>query len=64
MTYFSAFHVRKRNRNPCGYAFEKNFFAKTLHPYTNTLSNIHNVSSLLRISNIRKPYTNPTPTLH
>ena len=40
--------------------FRKNFFAKTLHPYTSTLCNVHYVSSLYGF----QIYANPTPTLH
>ena len=40
--------------------FRKNFFAKTLHPYTSTLCNVHYVSPLYGF----QIYANPTPTLH
>ena len=38
----------------------KNFFAKTLHPYTSTLCISLSFNSLQRF----QIYANPTPTLH
>ena len=55
MTCFSAFHVRKMNRNPCGFAYEKNFFALILHTYIDTLYNLLMYKNLQRFQILPKP---------
>ena len=40
--------------------FRKNFFAKTLHPYTSTLDNTQTLKALHGF----QICANPTPTLH